>query len=52
MNKQKFIAIAVAGGVIYLASTGKVKSPVANTAMIAVGSIVALRQLPFVGTYI
>jgi hypothetical protein len=51
VNKQKMIALAVSGAVIYIAATGAIKSPVATTAMIAVGSVVALRQLPLVGQY-
>ncbi len=52
MNKQKFIAAAIAGVIVYIAASGKVKNPAVSTFMIGVGGIVALRQLPFVGDYV
>lgn len=51
-SKQQMIAIAVAGGLIYVAASGKIKNPAVNTAMIAIGSIAIANKLPFIGQYV
>ncbi len=51
MNSDKFIALGVAGALIYVA-TAVVKKQPAKTALVAVGAVIAAKQLPFVEQYL
>lgn len=51
MNTQSMIALAIAGALIYISASGMVKQPVANTAMVALGAVIAAKNAPVVGSY-
>ncbi len=51
MNKQ-YISIGIAAGLMYLAWSGKIKNSVANTAAVAVGASVLVRNVPVVNQYL
>lgn len=48
----KFMAIGVAGALIYVSMEGFIGNKTVNTAMLAVGAVIAAKQLPFVSNYV
>jgi len=51
MNSDKFIALGVAGALIYVA-TAVAKKPPVRTALLAVGAVIAARQVPVLNQYV
>ncbi len=52
MKGFNFVALGIAGAVVYIAASGMVKNPVAQTAMIAVGAVGIANQLPLVSSIV
>ncbi len=52
MKNFNFIALGIAGAVVYVAASGMVKNPVAQTAMIAIGAVGVANQLPVVSAIV
>lgn len=56
MDRNKMIALGIAGAMIYISVAGKVRNAQLKTAMLAVGSIVVLKNAPVVsgiaGSYV
>ena len=44
--------LAIAGGLLYAAHKGYVKNKTANTAMVALGAVLAVRQVPVINTFV
>lgn len=49
---SKFIAIGIAGALIYISMEGMVKNKALNTGLMAVGAVMAAKQIPMVNTYL
>lgn len=45
------IALGIAGALIYIAASGKVKNPALSTALISVGAVTIARRTPVLNQY-
>ena len=52
MDKQKMIALGVAGALVYVSTSGMVKNKALQTALLAVGAVSIAKQIPVANQYV